>query len=352
MAKQIKIKEIAQLAGVSAGTVDRVLHNRGNVSPEKLEAVEKVLSQVGYKFNLHTSAVSLKRGYRFLFITPQVQPGNYWDAQKDGVRQAMEEYSDIHIEILSREYDQFDHTSCEACFNAALGEEVDGVIIAPTFQTETLSFCRELSRRKIPFLFVDASVEGADNAITFCTDQNACGRIAARLADWNSRTGEKIAVVHSGRKNQQRSTNSIAREQGILSYFRESGRENILLHTTLKQSSEVFAETEEFFRQHGEVRSAIVLNSRGYQVADVLRRAGRKDVCLIGFDLTALNRRCLEEGCIAALLCQRPQSQGFYAVKTLIGILLYGKTDPYQTGLIPIDLVMKENLPYYREVIF
>ena len=53
------------MAGVSAGTVDRILHRRGNVSAAKREAVEAVLGKVGYKFNIHTSAVSLKRGYHF-----------------------------------------------------------------------------------------------------------------------------------------------------------------------------------------------------------------------------------------------------------------------------------------------
>lgn len=351
MAKRIKIKEIAQLAGVSAGTVDRILHNRGNVSREKARAVENVLAQVGYKFNLHTSAVSLTKSYRFLFITPQAVGGSYWDAQKDGVNQALDEYSDIHIEMLHREYNQFDNTSCQACFEAALSETVDGVIIGPTFQNETLAYCRELTGRRIPYIFIDARIEGAEEVITFCTDQISCGRMAASLALWNYRKGEKTAVVHSGRKNQLRSTNSIVREQGILSYFRESDMEDCLLHTTLPSSEISSAGMEAFFREHHEVRSAIVLNSRGYQVAEVLERSGRKDVRLIGFDLTERNRRCLEDGGIAALLCQRPQSQGFYAVRTLISLLLYGKPDPNQTGLIPIDLVFKENLPYYREVI-
>lgn len=47
MAKQIKIKDIARMAGVSAGTVDRILHNRGNVSASSRAAVEKVLAEIG-----------------------------------------------------------------------------------------------------------------------------------------------------------------------------------------------------------------------------------------------------------------------------------------------------------------
>lgn len=37
------IKDIARMAGVSAGTVDRVLHNRGDVSPQSKAKVQKVL---------------------------------------------------------------------------------------------------------------------------------------------------------------------------------------------------------------------------------------------------------------------------------------------------------------------
>ncbi|MDD4536822.1 MAG: LacI family DNA-binding transcriptional regulator, partial [Petrimonas sp.] len=41
MKKRIRIKDIAAQAGVSSGTVDRILHNRGNVSDKARIAVEK-----------------------------------------------------------------------------------------------------------------------------------------------------------------------------------------------------------------------------------------------------------------------------------------------------------------------
>ena len=66
MAKQVKIKDIAKMAGVSSGTVDRILHNRGNVSAASREAVEKALQETGYRYNIHTSAVSLKKTYKIV----------------------------------------------------------------------------------------------------------------------------------------------------------------------------------------------------------------------------------------------------------------------------------------------
>ena len=45
---KIRIKDIAERAGVSVGTVDRVLHKRPNVSKSALEKVEKALAEAGF----------------------------------------------------------------------------------------------------------------------------------------------------------------------------------------------------------------------------------------------------------------------------------------------------------------
>ena len=55
------IKDIARMAGVSAGTVDRVLHNRGDVSPKSKAKVQKVLDEIHYQPMCLLSAWLLKR---------------------------------------------------------------------------------------------------------------------------------------------------------------------------------------------------------------------------------------------------------------------------------------------------
>ena len=44
----VTIKEIASIAGVSRGTVDKVIHNRPGLRPETYEKVKKVLDDLNY----------------------------------------------------------------------------------------------------------------------------------------------------------------------------------------------------------------------------------------------------------------------------------------------------------------
>ena len=45
------LKEIAERAGVSRGTVDRVMKNRGGVNPETEKRVRRIVEESGYTPN-------------------------------------------------------------------------------------------------------------------------------------------------------------------------------------------------------------------------------------------------------------------------------------------------------------
>lgn len=49
MKKNYRIKDIAEMSGVSTGTVDRILHKRGKVSTEAREKIEKILKEIDYR---------------------------------------------------------------------------------------------------------------------------------------------------------------------------------------------------------------------------------------------------------------------------------------------------------------
>ena len=64
----VTIKKIAELCGVSRGTVDRVLNGRGRVKPETAEAVMNMVKQLGYKPNPAGKALAARRHLSLIHI--------------------------------------------------------------------------------------------------------------------------------------------------------------------------------------------------------------------------------------------------------------------------------------------
>lgn len=61
--ERIRIKDIARLADVSVGTVDRVLHGRTGVSEASRKRVEEILKQLDYQPNMYASALASNKKY-------------------------------------------------------------------------------------------------------------------------------------------------------------------------------------------------------------------------------------------------------------------------------------------------
>ena len=67
----------------------------------------------------------------------------------------------------------------------------------------------------------------------------------------------------------------------------------------------------------------------------------------MGYDLIARNTALLHEGVVTALIGQRPEAQGYEAVKALADYFIQKKV-PAPVNLMPIDILIKENIRYYR----
>ena len=59
MSKRVRIKDVAKKAGVSTGTMDRVIHNRGRVAPVVNKRVLEVMKELGFQHNLIASTLIL-----------------------------------------------------------------------------------------------------------------------------------------------------------------------------------------------------------------------------------------------------------------------------------------------------
>lgn len=352
MAKQASIKEIAALAGVSVGTVDRVIHNRGKVSEKSLKAVQDALSAVSYSNNIHSSAISYKKQIRITITTPFADSGGYWTAIWSGVDQAIKEYADMDISLSWALYNQFDIYSCREAYSSILEHEPNAVIIGPTFVEETRKLCKSLDDAGVPYFLVDAVISHTRPKATYTVDQHTCGYLMGRLLHSLVMESGELAVMEMKRVGGAHSSNTVERMKGFLQFLEDADIAG--QYKCGKLSATEPDENErallDFLHENPSVRGIAVMNSRGYIVADILRKNGIGGVKLVCFDLTENNARCLTEGSISLLLCQRPALQGFHAVRAAISWLLYRQPHKTPNHILPIDIILKENLPFYKEI--
>ena len=105
----IRIVDIAKMAGVSVGTVDRVIHNRGRVSEENRKKVQTILEMVHYQPNLMARSLASKKQYHFVSTTPSFTHGEYWEAISEGIDKAASEMESYNITITKLFFDQYNN---------------------------------------------------------------------------------------------------------------------------------------------------------------------------------------------------------------------------------------------------
>ncbi|QQO08601.1 extracellular solute-binding protein [Breznakiella homolactica] len=73
------IKDIAQLAGVSQGTVSHVLNGKGNVSSEKIKLVQDAAAKLGYIINERAKILRQGKGRILAVVLPNIRFRQYED---------------------------------------------------------------------------------------------------------------------------------------------------------------------------------------------------------------------------------------------------------------------------------
>ena len=345
---RIRIKDIATLAGVSEGTVDRVLHNRGEVSAKSRDAVNKVLEEMNYSPNIFARSLASKKLYRYACLIPLFNKGDYWESVDGGFDQAANDFSQYNVRIEKYYYDQFDAGSFINVSQTILQNEPDAVFIAPIFREETLSFTNELMAKNIAFSFIDSLIEEAAFHTYYGQNSFQSGYIAAKLL-LNSLPDESEVLVLRTKRQGALSNQTIARNKGFLHYINTNNLVNIkLINAELKDGDDQLNIDilKQIFADSVNIKAAIVFNSKVYRLARYLDEINHADVRLIGYDLLEQNVSYLKQDVISYLIAQRPDKQAYLSIRDMCRELIF-KQHTKRINYVPIDVLIKENIEDY-----
>lgn len=352
MAQQLTIKQIAEKAGVSVGTVDRILHNRGSVSEESRKAVEDVLSTCNYRRNIHKSAVAFKKtgkSIKLMVVMPSCSDGEFWSLVRDGINRGLTEYGDISIECKVVQFDRYDAYSCRNVFQSILEEDFHAVVIAPIFTEETRTLCHQLSRRNIPYVFVDGKVPDVSSVGSYTVDQAACGKVMARLINAFTPADAEVGFFLPRVVGTLMTNNTHIRTSAFVEHFAKINPDRVLkegFYSTDNPDRNI-QEMKDFLAKNPNVKGVSVMISTSHLIVAALKALGRTDIVVGAYDLTSKNAECVRDGSLTFVIDQHPEQQGFNCIESLLHYLLYGDPDKDLLELLPIDVIMQENITYW-----
>ena len=350
MAEKIRIKDIAERAGVSVGTVDRVLHKRPNVSESALKRVEKVLKEMNYQPNVYASALAYNKSYTFYCLIPKHSSEAYWEEIESGALKAAEARRDFHVDVEIMYYSRLDPHSYIETYQKCLRKNPDGVILVPTTVELTRQFTDELHDRNIPFILLDSYMPSLQPLSFYGQDSIQSGRFAARMLMLIAQKEKSIMLMRQIKDGKMASRQQENREVGFRHYMEENfpNVEIIEVNLPLDEERKRYDHIlEKFFSEHPEIHHCITFNSKAHIVGKFLLKTHRKNVQIMGYDVVHKNAACLRAGSISSLIAQHAYQQGYFSVDSLFrAIVLKKKVEP--VNYMPIDLLTKENIDFYH----
>ena len=346
--KRITVKDIAEKAGVSRGTVDRVLHDRGRVAEGVKLKVQEAIEALEYKPNLVARSLATQKTYTIACLLPDPTEDPFWQKPQLGIEAARQEVIDFGVDIDHFYFSLFDSQSFKNSSVALLESNPDAVLIATEFYSQAESFFKIATERKIPVLCINTLITEFPTLGYIGQDSFQSGVLAGRLFDISVPNLNGIVTSNIGARSIEQK-HLLHKEQGLHYYFDENDK---LVHI-----SEVdlvsFMDQVQLEKELKEIldpltfQGIFITNSRAYHIIPVLRSLGYTDKCIIGFDLLAENQEFLQSGDIDFIINQDPVKQGSLAIKTLFSYLLE-KQQPNQFNFLPLDIVVKENCDFYN----
>lgn len=335
------VTEIARLAGVSIGTVDRVLHNRGRVSAETRNKIQAIIEQEGFQPNPLARHLKRNKGYRFALLLPKLDSESlYWRMMYDAIVQAADSFAVFSIKTELFPFSRTDRDSLKEVWERMVQSGCDGFVIAPVMQKELLALLEEMPPQA-PYCLIDSPLPGARAQTVVAQDPFKGGLVAGRMMELLGGNQGPYAII----RPYTEAFNLNERARGFTQWFRNKPGcaiiDCVCPETNRQEAKRILGELVE---AHPSLRGFFVVTSASHIIADILYTSGaKKGRILVGYDPVPENVEFLKTGIIDCLISQRPEEQGRRVITELYRSVVLEET-PATEVQMPLDIFIKENL--------
>lgn len=336
------IKEIAALAGVSRGTVDRVLNHRGSVNPATAERIEKIARELDYKPNVAGLVLAAQKKKLKLGVILFSPENPFYLDVFEGVSSKAEELAGYNCTVIVKQI----ASSVEAQLSAIeelVAEEINGIALAPYNDSRIRDKINLLSEQGIPVVTLNTDIENTRRIAYVGSHYTKSGSTAAGLLRLMTH-GEVHVGIITGSSNILCHTERIAGFLKTLEPFSDRIRvvDTVEIHDDEVESYE---KTTTLLSKHPEINALFFAAGGVYGGCRSVEALDKKKaIRIIAFDLVPTTRQMLENDTIAATICQQPKIQGSKPLSLLFAYLTTGENPEKEYNYVAVDIRIKENI--------
>ncbi len=338
----VTLAEIAALAGVSRGTVDRALNDRGRVDPKVAARVRRIAAERGYRPNRAGRMLARAKNPIRIGVIVQSVETMFMHTVFEEIERASAHFTTTGAEVLVRPLEGIDAQQQLDVIDELLEAGVQGIALSPAEDERIRARIQELSGR-MPVVTFNSDLPDSGRLCYVGVDNFACGRMSAGLMDLLLAGHGEVLLVAGQENNwshQQRvdgfQTEAAANFPGLsLLPPQTCGDDQQLAHDIVCRA----------VQEHPSLRGVYVSVNGQLGACDALRELGLQGkVHLICHDLIPANTENVRRGLIDFLIDQDAALQGARPIELLMDYLLAGEKPETDRILACIDIRNRYNV--------
>lgn len=338
----VTLAEIAALAGVSRGTVDRALNDRGRVDPKVAARVRRIAAERGYRPNRAGRMLARAKNPIRIGVIVQSVETMFMHTVFEEIERASAHFTTTGAEVLVRPLEGVDAQQQLDVIDELLEAGVQGIALSPAEDERVRARIQELSER-MPVVTFNSDLPDSGRLCYVGVDNFACGRMSAGLMDLLLAGHGEVLLVAGQENNwshQQRvdgfQTEAAANFPGLsLLPPQTCGDDQQLAHDIVCRA----------VQEHPSLRGVYVSVNGQLGACDALRELGLQGkVHLICHDLIPANTENVRCGLIDFLIDQDAALQGARPIELLMDYLLAGEKPETDRILACIDIRNRYNV--------
>jgi ABC-type sugar transport system, periplasmic component len=344
MSRSFTLKDIAKSLNVSRATIDRVIHNRGDIGEETTKKVLDYLQSIDYKPNKVGRSLA-KRYDKNIYIIFHDNKNEFYERIRCGIMAAEQEIQDFGFNVHVMDVDKNSEEQIRIIKEiGTMG--VDAIAMSPYEPEKFVDVIDEYMKRKIPVITFNNDVVDSTRLCYVGTNYYKNGRIAGEVMAKHMKYG-KVAVLSSKSGYWQNQHRLIGFREVIDTY------NDIEMIGPLKKfvdSETSYSNMKGIIESMSDLKGVFILDNYTGIIEGVCKAVGefaKTKIDIITLDLNSETVKGLNNGQITASICQDPFSQGYYTVKFLFEYLFENKQPKSSLFLTRLDVIYKENLDNY-----